>query len=96
VSHRIFGRGASCASNVDSSRVSVLIRSVRCSCVIRPPFARHAAGERCEYLAGDASPADLNTNLARWVVLFDDEALLSARDGLAAQGAAARDCNRER
>jgi hypothetical protein len=80
------GRGVSCASSVDSSRVNVLIRAVRCSCVIHPPFARHAAGDRFEHRGGDASSADFDVNLARRIVSFDDEALLPARDGLAAGG----------
>jgi hypothetical protein len=83
------GRGASCASNIDSSRVSAVIRAVRCSCVIQPPFARHAAGDRLEHCAGDASRADFNTNLAWRIVGFEDEALFPARDGLATQRAAA-------
>jgi hypothetical protein len=90
------GRGASCASSDANSRVNVLIRAVRCSCVIHPPFARHAPGDRREHRAGDASSADFDANLARRIVSFDDEALFPARDGLAAQGAAARDRNRER
>jgi hypothetical protein len=89
VSHRIFGRGASCASNVDNSRANVMIRFSRCSCVIYPPFARHAPGDRRKHLAGDAFSADFNPNLAWRIVSFDDQALLPARDGLAAQGAMA-------
>jgi hypothetical protein len=88
VSHRIFSRGDSCASNVDSSRVNVLIRSVRCSCVIRPPFGHHPAGDRFEHRDGRTSSTDFDMNLARRIVFFDDEALLPARDGLAAQWAA--------
>jgi hypothetical protein len=59
-------------------------------------LARHAPGERFEHRGGDASSADFNTNLAWRIVLFDDEALLPATDGLAAQGATARDRDRER
>jgi len=61
-----------------------------------PPFARDAAGDRREHLAGDASSADFDANLARRIVGFDDEALLPALDRLAAQGAALRDRDRER
>jgi hypothetical protein len=60
-----------------------MIRFSRCSCVIHPPFARHAPGDRREHLAGDASPADFDPNLARRIVSFDDEALFSARDRFA-------------
>jgi hypothetical protein len=80
------GRGASCASNVDSSRARSLIRSIRCVRVMYPPFARHAAGDRREHRAGNASSADFNTNLARRIVGFDAEALRSATNRLAAQG----------
>jgi hypothetical protein len=90
------GRGASCASNIDSSCVSAVIRAVRCSCVIRPTFAHYAPGDRLEHCAGDAPPADFNMNFARRIVRFDDEALFPARDGLAAQEAAARDRDSER
>jgi hypothetical protein len=85
----IAGRGASSFSSDESSRVNILIRAVLCSCVIHPPFACHAAGDRFEHRAGDASPADLDVYFARRIVSFDDEALLSASDGLAAQGATA-------
>jgi hypothetical protein len=68
----IAGRGASSFSSDDSSRVNALIRSVRCSCVIHPPFACHAAGDRFEHGARDASPADLDMNFARRIVSFDD------------------------
>jgi hypothetical protein len=80
------GLRASSASNIASSRVNVLIRAVRCSCVIDPSFTGHAPGDRREHLAGDARSADFNVNLARRIVSFDDEALLPSRDGLAAQG----------
>jgi hypothetical protein len=85
----IAGRGASCASRDASSQANVLIRAVRCSCVIHPPFARHAARDRFEHRAGDTSPADFDMNFVRRIVRFDDEALPSARNGLAAQGAMA-------
>jgi hypothetical protein len=78
------GLGASCASSVDNSAASVMIRFSRCSCVIHPPLASHAPDDRREHLPGDASSADLNTNLARRIVGFDDQALPSPRDGLAA------------
>jgi hypothetical protein len=66
-----------------------LIRAVCSWFVIDPPFARHAPRDRFEHRAGDASPADFNMNFVRRIVSFDDEALLSARDDLAAQGAMA-------
>jgi hypothetical protein len=73
-----------------------MIRFSRCSCVIHPPFARHAPGDSSKHVAGDARSADLNPNLARRIVGFDDQALLPARNGPAAQGATARDRDRER
>jgi hypothetical protein len=73
-----------------------VIFAILFSWVIRPPFACHAAGDRIEHRAGDASATDFNANLARRIVSFDDEALLPARAGFAAQGAAARDRDPER
>ena len=90
------GRGASSFSSADNSRVRTWICSIRCVRLMYPPFARDAAGDRREHLAGDASSADFDANLARRIVGFDDEALLPALDRLAAQGAALRDRDRER
>jgi hypothetical protein len=57
---------------------------------------RHAASDRREHLARNAFSADFDPNIAWRIVSFDDQALLPARDGPAAQGAAARDRDRER
>jgi hypothetical protein len=73
-----------------------MIRAVRCSCVIRPSFARHAPRDRLEHREAGAPPADFDVSFPRRLVDVDDQALLSAGDGLGAQGAAARDRDRER
>jgi hypothetical protein len=47
-------------------------------------LASHAPGDRREHLPGDAFAADFDLNFARRLVGFDDQALPSPRDGLAA------------
>jgi hypothetical protein len=64
----------------DSSRARSLIRSVRCSCVIRPPFARRAPGERLEHRKAGAPPADFDVSFPRRLVDFDSGVPL--RDGV--------------
>ena len=95
MSHLILGRGASWASNTDSSFASALIRSVRCSWVIRRPFARHTAGDCFEHCTAGAPAADFDVSFPRRLVDFDDEASPFAM-GFAAQGATGRGRNLER